>query len=468
MQPPALDEQHRSLRQIEVDAELVENISTLVDQGQQGMVLNLLVDLHAADVALLLTHLAFDQAQRLFRWLPVEVGGDVLAELEDTFRAELLEETTQPRLTALLDEVETDDAADILADLPEEVVAEVLPTLEDAADVEALLRYDEETAGGLMATEFVAVPETCTVAEVTEEVRNHADLAEDIYVVYVVDATHRLQGFIKLKQLLLSPAETPVARIMDDDIVSAPTDLDQEDVARLMERYDLVSLPVVDAGGVLVGRVTIDDAVDVIRDEAEEDIQRMSGVGDEEPTDSVFRIIRGRLPWLFIGLVGAALSSLVILSFEEELAEAVVLASFIPIVMAMAGNAGIQSSAIAVQGLASGDVWTTDMMRRLGKELAVALLNGIALSLALAVLVVLLLPLVVDMPVGDAPVLALTSAISLLIVIILAATIGATVPLLLDRVGIDPAIATGPFIMTSNDILGLAVYFLIAKVFYLP
>ena len=270
-----------------------------------------------------------------------------------------------------------------------------------------------------------------------------------------------------MKKLLLSRASAMIGDIMNEDVISVPTSMDQEDVARLMERYDLVAMPVVDPDGCLVGRITIDDIVDVIRDEAEEDIQRMSGVaGGEETTDSVLRISRGRLPWLLAGLAGASLAALVIISFEESLAAASILAGFIPIVMATAGNAGIQSSAIAVQGLASGDIWASDIKRRLGKELSVALLNGVASSIVLG-LGILLLGVLFAERVGNPTQLAYTAATALLIVIVIATTIGAMTPLLLDKMGIDPAIATGPFITTSNDILGILVFFLLADWLYL-
>jgi magnesium transporter len=313
-----------------------------------------------------------------------------------------------------------------------------------------------------MAREYVAVPIDWTVADVTEEVRRNAETVEEIYAVFVIDEAETLQGVITLKRLLLSQADARIDSVMNEDFISVTTDVDQEEVARIMERYDLVSLPVVDGVGRLVGRITIDDVVDVIRDEAEEDIQRMSGMsGDEEPTDSVMRITRGRLPWLLLGLVGAGLSGLVIGSFESALEQAVVLATFIPIVMAMAGNAGIQSSSIVVQGLASGDVWASDVWRRLGKEVLVALINGLVLAVLLSAFVLIA-------ALGfDTVRLALTAGLSLFIVILLATCIGTTVPLFLHRFGVDPALATGPFITTSNDIIGLAVFFLLAAVLYL-
>ena len=460
----------RFAAKLEVDAQLVGDIVALLESGQQGMLLNVTADLHPADLAQLLSHMPFERARQLFSWFPVALGSEVLIDLDDEFRALLLEETRPSRVTELLDELDTDDATDIVADLPDEMAAKVLPQLEDAEDVRKLLAYDEESAGGLMGREYVSVSRSSTIADATEEVRRMAEEIEQIYVVYIVDENEQLEGFLTLKKILLSPADLQVSQIMKTDFVSVREDVDQEEVARIMERYDLVALPVVDVGGRLVGRITIDDVVDVIREEAEEDIQLMSGVrGGEEPTDSVMRITRGRLPWLLGGLVGAGLSGFVIGGFEDALEEAVVLATFIPVMMATAGNVGIQSSAIIVQGLASGDVWTTDIFRRLGKETTVALINGVALSLVLALAIVVLpeiSPAIADV-IEFPDLLAMTAGLSLLIVIILSTAIGTTVPLFLHRSGIDPALATGPFITTSNDIIGLTVYFLIASFIYL-
>jgi len=452
---------------IEMDSELIEDITELIESREEGMVLNVLADLHPADLAQILTHLNIDNAKQAFLWLPNELAGDTLTELDDEYRAKLVEETPEKRLTEILDELESDDAADVLADLPEEVIEKVLPTLEDAEEVQVLLAYDEESAGGLMATEFVAVPSHWTVAEATEEVRLSAETVEDIYVVFVIDSQKRLLGVVKLDQLLLSPASRAISDIMESDIHSVPTDLDQEEVALVMQRYDLISLPVVDTESKLVGRITIDDIVDVIREEAEEDIQRMSGVsGGEEPTASVIRIVSHRLPWLLAGLAGAGLAAGVIWSFHATLQEASVLAGFIPIIMATAGNAGIQSSAITVQGLASGDMWATDLMQRLGKELRVALLNATIAAVVLGVAILLLLPVLVD-GVSSPARLAGTATAALLIVIVQATAFGTLIPLILNKMEIDPALATGPFITTSNDIIGILVFFSLAELFYL-
>ena len=284
-------------------------------------------------------------------------------------------------------------------------------------------------------------------------------------MLFVLDDLEKLVGTVNMKRLLLSQGRTRIGEIMETEFITVNTDVDQEDVARLMERYDLITLPVVDEQGRLVGRITIDDVVDVIREEAEEDMQRMSGVaGGEAHTDSILRIVRGRLPWLLMGLAGATMAATVILLFQETLAEAAILASFIPIVMATAGNAGIQSSAIAVQGLASGDLWATDIGRRLGKEVSVALVNGLVAASVLAVAIIAYASLTgVKGPIE----LAYTAALALLFVVVLATTIGATIPLLLHKMGVDPALATGPFITTSNDIFGILIFFLLANWLYL-
>ena len=459
--PPDVEHEH-TLASMAVDEEFVGNVEVLIGDGQQGMVLNLVADLHPADTAQLLQHLPAEASETLFQWLPSEQSSAVLPELESTQRSDFLEDVPAGELIELLDQMDTDDAADVLADVDEEVAEEVVPQLEDAEDVEALLSYAEDTAGGLMETDYVAVQGHATVAEATEEVRRMAEDVDDPYVVYVVDEGERLMGLVPLKRLLLARATTVIDDIADTDFVKVQPGLDQEEVANIMDRYDLIALPVVSEDGQLLGRITIDDIVDVIREEAEEDLQRVSGItGDEEFSASVFAISRGRILWLLLWLCGAYISGLVIVGFEEALQVAPVLVLFIPVVMAMAGNAGIQSSAIAVQGLASGTLWGSNVFRRLGKELAVALINGAILAVALGVIVV------VSGFGENTERLAVTAGIALMIVIVLATIIGATVPLVLSRLRIDPALAMGPFIMVSNDILGLLVFFVVATVLYL-
>jgi magnesium transporter len=437
---------------LEVDESVVNDIVTLLSEGQRGMVLNLVADLYPADVALLLRRLPDDEAQRLFRWLPPELGSDVVAEMEDAVRAALMEELAPETLTDLIDVLDTDDAADVLADLPEETALQVLPDLGDAEDLTELLEYGEETAGGIMAREYVAIPPDWTLREATEEVRRNAADVEEVYTAYVVDENGTLLGTLSLKQLLLSAGAVKVRNVMDPDFISVAPEVDQEEVGRVVRRYDLVSVPVVDESGRMMGRITVDDVVDVIRDEAEEDIQLMSGLtGQEGTVDTAVEVSRGRLPWLIVGLVGSGLSGTVIGVFEATLEQAVVLATFIPIVTAMGGNAAVQSAAIAVQGLGSGELWLSDAFKRIGKEMVVALLNGVVVA-------ALLCGTVAALGMGN---------VTMLCVSLVATTNGALIPFLLTWLGVDPASAMGPFVTTLNDILGLAIYFLIATALYL-
>ncbi len=456
-----------------IDSDAVASFSRLLERGDVASACALAEELHAADLARLLGYLPWDEAELLFDALPAAVCADTLSDLDDAFLQELMADAPAERVARLLEELESDDAADVLAHLDEAVVARVLPTLTDAGAIRSLLAYDPETAGGIMATELVAVPADWTVADATEEVRRHVEAVEEIFVLFVVDASGILEGFVSLKRLLLSPSEGRIGDIMRTDVHYVTADEDQEEAVRIMERYDLVSLAVVDAQRRLLGRITIDDAMDVMREEAQEDYQRLSGItGDEEPTDKIGRIMRGRLPWLMLGMAGAALAGSVIGVFEAEIRRVAILAAFIPVVMAMAGNAGIQSSAIMVQGLATGNLWSVNVVRRLGKEVAVAILNGLALALVIFLAVTALFVWGADLdfvpPTAEPLRLAATAGFSLFVVILLAAVIGTTVPLLLARLGIDPALATGPFITTSNDIIGLVVFFLIATLLYLP
>jgi len=461
MEPSVANDRDRPAGLLEVDESLVDDIAALLEAGQRGMVLNLIADLYPADVALLLRHLPFDEARRLFRWIPAEIASDTVTDLEDTFRAALLEDLPHPKLTDLLDALDTDDAVDVLADLPDDVALQLLPDLEDTEDLAELMEYGEETAGGLMAREYVAIPPDWTLEDATEEVRRNAEEVDEVYTAYVIDDDGVLVGVVSLKDLLLSSATAKVRDIMEHNFISVPADVDQEEVAVIVQRYDLVSLPVLDADGRMLGRITIDDVVDVIRDEAEEDMQIMSGLrGDEETSDTIVRISRGRLPWLVIGLVGSGLSGTVIGTFEGALQQAVVLATFIPIVTAMGGNAAVQSAAIAVQGLSTGELWMADAFKRIGKEIAVALLNG-------AVIATLLCIAVAVFDLGNAGLLISTLGLTMLCISVIATTNGALIPFVLKWAGVDPASAMGPFVTTLNDILGLTVYFLIATLIYL-
>ncbi len=459
----------------ELDESIAEEIDLYLEENNFTSALDLVRQLHPADIARLVTELRRDHAASITLALPTIIGANVLAELDEAFCADLLSEVSTERITALLNELESDDAADVLSSLDETVRRRVLRVLEDRESVKELLEYGEETAGGIMATEVVSVMANWTVAEATEEIRRNAENTQDLYVVFVMDDEKKLKGFVTIRRLLLSPSDAVIGDVMRTDIRYVTAEVDQEEVVRIMERYDLVSLAVIDDQECLIGHVTIDDAVDVIREEAEEDYLRLSGItGDEDQTDTVLSITRGRLPWLMLGMIGAVFAGSVIGAYEENIRRASVLAAFIPVVMAMAGNAGIQSSAIIVQGLASGEVWSINILRRMGKEIYVAVANGLALAAVMVVAVLIVFgwlasiwpSLVIQAP--DPWRLAVTAGLSLFVVVILAAIIGATIPLMLDRFGVDPALATGPFITTSNDIIGLLVFFMLAAILYLP
>lgn len=442
-----------------VDEEFVDQIADLMrtDRGEEALAL--LHHAHHTDVERVLRHLPDEAASTLFDLLPNKQAGPALTEMETAQRQDLLEEWNAEEIAAALEEVNTDDAADVLADLSAEMLGLVLPQLEDATEIESLLTYAQDTAGGLMQVDLIVVPQSATVGEATEELRRQAEEVDPVFAVYVVDDNQRLIGIVDLKKLLLARSSHPITDIMETDIRSVEPNLDQEEVALVMERYDLVVLPVVSSTGELLGRITIDDIVDVIREEAEEDFQRASGLaGDEELSAGVFSVSRGRLPWLFVGLFGSAMSGLVIGTFEASLEAAVVLAMFIPIVTAMGGNAAVQSGAITVQGLATGEIWASDVPRRLFKEVIVASINGLALASVLTFFVV-------ATGLGGEMMgrLAVTVCVTLFTVVVLATTNGAMTPLILNRLGIDPSLAMGPFVTTLNDIIGLTVYFLFAS-----
>jgi magnesium transporter len=443
---------------------VVDEFARLIKAGARETVLKAVRRLPPPNMVSLLVHLPLKRARKLTSWLD-QPQLRIIAELNPSFRAALLEDVTVQRLVDVLDGFEPEEAADALDDLPEEVAEQVLPRLTERDAIEALHGYPEETAGSIMSRKFVAVPSDWTVGQVTVDIRGNADAIEKLYAVNVVDAEQRPVGYLRLRDLLLAPKETPVRGIMQTDFVAVGPDTDQEEVARFADRYELSVVPVVDGDGRLIGRITPKQLRRVLREEAEEDLNLMSGLpADSRPDQPIRRIVRGRIPWLLAGLAGASLSAAVVGAFEDQLAKAAILASFIPIVMSMAGNAGIQAATVAVQGLSSGTVTFADLGWRLGKELIAAAING-----AIAALVLMLLVLVVAafIEIAHPLVLAATASLSLFSVILVAVLVGASVPILLDRIGIDPAMATGVFITTGNDILSVALFFALMMALYL-
>jgi len=357
--------------------------------------------------------------------------------------------------------MDSDDAADVIADLPDERQEEVLQKIKDieqAGDIVDLLSYDENTAGGLMGKEIVTVNINDGVEDAISEIRKQVEEVDEIYYVYVVNDDFILKGALSLTKLLLASKKTKIKDIYNNDIISVKADMRAEDVANLSDKYDLVSLPVIDNIGRLLGRITFDDLVDVMREEADKDYQMMSGLTqDVEHSDKVWQLTKARLPWLFIGLIGGIFGALIIGLYEEDLSTNASMAFFIPLIAAMGGNVGVQSSSIVVQGLASGSPGFDSTFKKIIKELSVALINAFVLSLVI---------FFYNFFFASSIALTITVSVSLFIVIIFASVFGAFVPLALNRFKIDPALATGPFITTANDIIGLLIYLIIGATMF--
>ena len=445
---------------IELTREYVDELRGFIENHDDHSALKMMQDLHHADIAEIFVELNTEEAKYLFLLLDPETASDVLVELEEDDRERFLR-VLPPDVIAsqFIHYMDSDDAADIIGDLSEEKKQEVLLHLEDmehAGDIVDLLSYDENTAGGLMAKELIRVNENWGVTTCIREMRKQAVDIDEIYYIYVVNDDNILKGILSLKALLLASASTKVKDIYNADIYSVQTDTPSGEVAQIMEKYDLVVLPVVDSIGRLMGRITIDDVVDVIRDEAEKDYQMASGISaDVETTDSPLRLSRARLPWLIIGLIGGIFVAAVIGRFEEDIKINPEMAFFIPLIAAMAGNVGIQSSAIIVQGIASNSLGLESTARKLLKELLVAFTNGLILAGLL---------FMYNFFFSKNIALTVTVSFSLFAVIIFAALFGTLIPLFLNRLKFDPALATGPFITTMNDIMGLFIYFLMGRI----
>lgn len=440
----------------------VDEIRKLIDSGNETEIRALVHDLHPADIAEILAVLNLDEAMFVYLLLDPHLASDVLVEIPDDERNKLVN-ALSPDVIArqYIEFMDSDDAADILGSLDEEVKNSVLNEIEDmevAGDIVDLLEYDEDTAGGIMAKELVTVNENWTVATCLKEISRQAEDVDDIYYVYVVDDSNKLKGVLSFKKLLLNNTNTRISNLYNPEVKAVETDTPQEEVARMMEKYDLVAIPVVDEIGRLKGRITFDDVIDVMREEAERDYQMVSGiVGDVVPGDKVWTLTRARFPWLLIGLTGGILGARVIGANESALQLVPAMAFFIPLIAAMAGNVGVQSSSIVVQSIASGVRDFESTGRKLFKEFSVALI----IALAFASLI-----FAYNYFFSDSMNLTWAVSLSLFVVIIFASVFGTVIPLLLNRLKIDPALATGPFITTMNDILGLTIYLSISKIFF--
>ncbi|MGX1931341.1 magnesium transporter [Flagellimonas sp. 2504JD4-2] len=438
--------------------ELIADIKQLITENKNSALRSMMKEFHYADIAEIADELTVDEATYLIKLLDSEKTSDILAEMHEDIRESVLNNLSVKEIAGELEELDTDDAADIVNELPKEIVQQVISEIEDkehAKDIVDLLRYDEDSAGGLMAKELVKVNENWNVLTCVKEMRAQAENVTRVHSIYVVDDEEKLKGRLSLKDLLTTSTKTHIKDVYIPKVDSVDVNEKSEEVAKIMSKYDLEAIPVVDEIGRLVGRITIDDIVDVIKEEADKDYQLAAGISqDVEADDSILDLTKARLPWLILGLFGGLGAALIMGSFETIVENAPEILFFTPLIAAMAGNVGVQSSAIIVQGLANDDL-KGSISNRLIKEMLLALLNGLILAA--------LLLLFTWIWKGEF-LIALAISISLVAVIIVAGIIGTFIPLFLDRRGIDPAIATGPFITTSNDIFGILIYFWIAKV----
>ncbi|CAM1372086.1 Magnesium transporter MgtE [Tenacibaculum litoreum] len=442
---------------LEITKDLLENVKELIQHQKDTALSEVFSDIHYADIAEVLDELSFEDAVYIIRLLDSETTSDVLMEVDEEVREKVFEQLSAKEIAEEVNELDTDDAADVIAELPEERKQDVIQKIEDrehAKEIVELLRYAEDSAGGLMAKELVKVNENWNVLTCVKKMRQQAEEVTRVHSIYVVDDEGKLKGRLSLKDLLMASTRAKISDVYIPKVDFVHVHDDAEDVANIMRKYDLEAIPVVDELGVLVGRITIDDIVDVIKEEAEKDYQLAAGITqDVDSEDSILQLTKARLPWLFLGLIGGIGAARIMGFFEGALEENAILFMFTPLIAAMAGNVGVQSSAIIVQGLANDDV-KGSVTNRLLKEMSLAAVNGLVLAIILFFFIWVWK--------GDMTIASAISS-SLFAVIIVAGLVGTFIPLFLDKKGIDPAIATGPFITTSNDIFGILIYFWIAK-----
>ena len=444
----------------QLSEELLKKIADLILAKKNTPLKKIVKDIHFADMAEIINELNEDQGIYLIKLFDSVKTSEILTELNEDVREKILKALSVKEIADAFEELDSDDAADILGELSEKRKEEVISEISDnnlADDLKELLSYKEDSAGGLMAKELVQANENWSITKCLKEIKKQGENVTRVHSIYVVDDKQKLIGRLSLKDLIISPAKKLIKDIYIPKVDSVNVYEDGEEVAKIMSKYDLEAIPVVNNKKQLVGRITIDDIVDLIKEEAEEDYLLAAGVqGDVEADDSIFELTKARLPWLFLGLVGGLGSVFILEGFEEVMTHPSykTLFFFTPLIAAMAGNVGVQSSAIIVQGLAN-DVVKGSLVSRLLKELGLSLINGFILGF-----LTILFGLATNLPIE----LSITISLSMLCVIVVAALIGTSVPILLDKKGIDPAIATGPFITTSNDIFGIFLFFYIAKI----
>lgn len=445
----------------ELTPEYLDQIRQIVSHDERDEARRELAAMHPADIAELYQNLELDEAEYLFRLLDEEKAADVLMELDEDDRLKLLEGMPTEEIAKQIEHLDTDDAVDVMQQLDEEDRDEILSHIDDveqAGDIIDLLKYDEDTAGGLMGTEMIVVNENMSMPECIREMRQQAEEMDEIYYVYVVDNDYKLRGTFPLKKMITHPSVSKIKHVMETDPVSVKADTPIDEVALDFEKYDLVAMPVVDSIGRLLGRITVDDVMDQVREASERDYQLASGISsDVDADDSILAQTKARIPWLLIGIASGILASLILGGFEEQIHAVTALALFIPIIGGTGGNVGVQASAIVVQGLANGSLDIRQFASQLGKEVLIGLLNAVILSAVIFVYNIIMLP--AQMAV------TLSVAVSLFAVVMFASLLGTIVPLTLEKLNINPALATGPFIQISNDIIGILIYVWISAFF---
>ncbi len=435
--------------------DFLDDILRLIEEQDAVGLKRVLEEMHPADIAELCNTLDLDEARLVYSQLDKETAADVLIEMDEDARKEYLDLLPSETIAKdIIDYMDTDDAVDIIQEMDEDKQEEVLAHIEDieqASDIVDLLQYDENTAGGLMGTEMVVVNENMSMPECLQEMRKQAEDMDEIYNVYVVDDDGRLKGVFPLKKMITNPSVSKVKYVMDEDLFSTKVDTPIDDVVQMIEKYNLVAVPVIDSIGRLQGQITVDDVIDELRDQQEHDYQMASGItGDVETADSVWRQVSARIPWLLIGMLGGIANSMLLGRFENTFATYAGLLLFIPLIGGTGGNVGTQSSALVVQGLANGSLNTLNIWRQVFKESLVALLNAVVLSgLVLGYNII-------KFGIGAPVTWAVPT--SMFILVVVGTLWGTLLPLLFEKIHIDPAIATGPFVQITNDLLGIAIY----------
>jgi len=436
-----------------------EKLEKLINAGQEIKILTLISRFHPDDIAELLENLEEEEKSKLFRLLDVETASDVIMELNDISRELIIEDMSSEELSEIVDDMPSDDAADFIGDLPEEQKQEILSHLdhEKSEDVQMLLEYPEDSAGGIMQTELISVKQHLTVSAAIDLIRSLSDEVEDFHNVFATDENEKLVGVLPLRKLILAKPETSISSIMDKSLIYVNADMDQEEVANTVKRYDLISLPVVDGDMHLLGRIMVDDVIDVIQEEDSEDIFRMAGISEEEDvvySGATYKVCMTRLPWLVFILFGTLLSGYFLWVYESTLKELLALVTFVPVICAMSGNVGVQSTSIVIRGLATGRIDFLNLKKMVLKELVVGIVIGLICAFIGACIGVLW---------HGNMIMGVSIFLAMFITITFAAFTGVLIPVFFKKMKIDPAVASGALVTTSNDLIAINIYFLLAS-----